>query len=52
MCVCFIFPFSRNQLVSSVELSNQLSDIRFVRLPAIKYANALNFYFFMSIGMV
>ncbi|KAI5647832.1 hypothetical protein M9H77_33837 [Catharanthus roseus] len=30
----------RNQVVSSVELSNRLSDIRFVRLPAIK--NLLN----------
>lgn len=29
-------------MVSSVELSNRISDIRFVRLPAIKYVRVLD----------
>lgn len=36
------FFFRRNQLVSQFELSNRFSDIRFLRLPAIKYENNFN----------
>lgn len=36
------FFFRRNRLVSQLELSNRFSDIRFLRLPAIKYENNFN----------